>query len=127
MIVSGNILTVNGNIPIQDLKVGDRVCDTNSRIGGGLVTDITAEKYTGDILDFGDFSVTADTVLHTMHGIGTYDKVSKDNKIIFKDFNDNMRVKKFVIKFVSNVDVYDLNIEYNVSFYVNKILFDTNK
>lgn len=127
MIVSGNILTVDGNIPIQDLKVGDRLREIRARIGGGLVTGISAEKYTGDILDFGDFSVTADTILHTMRGIGTYDKVSKDNKIIFKDFNDKMVTKKFVTKSVKNIDAYNLNSDTGVSFYLNKILFDINK
>lgn len=124
MIVSGNILTVNGNIPIQDLKVGDILREARSRIGGGTITDITVEKYTGDILDFGDFSVTADTILHTMRGIGTYDKVSKDNKIIFNDFNNKMITKTFVIKSVKNIDAYNLNSDANVSFYLNKILFD---
>lgn len=124
MIVSGDILTVDGNIPIQEIKVGDILREVRSRIGGGIITDITVKKYTGDILDFGDFSVTADTVLHTMRGIGTYDKVSKDNKIIFNDFNNKMITKKFVIKSVKDIDAYNLSSDANVSFYLNKILFD---
>ena len=59
-----------------------------------------------------------------MRGIGTYDKVSKDNKIVFKDFNDKMVTKKFVTKSVSNIDAYNLNSDDGVSFYLNKILFD---
>jgi hypothetical protein len=125
MILRGYICTAEGNISVEEITSGMNLL--NATYGERLIEDVVKSKYTGKILDFGDFAVTADTVLITKRGTGLYNEVTKNNVASLQRNTNSFVNKSFTVIDVEDVEVYEVkllhlfdNIDY---FYLNGYKF----